>query len=188
MKETSDSSSVSPLSSLSEEDFQGYRSPAKSQQKRRASKNTMTLASTTMWDRENLSCRQAAAFFVAAASPLRHLCQRHPPLTPRSIVGGEITEKLKQSALKKNSSVIRLHLFSTGIMNLFKVLPHLGSQRRGELLCLLGPTSRRFLEYLSPLMGPGEKQQLQSIAYWYPIRLLTRSSFSPLTRLRPAVT
>src|SRR6218665_1930563 len=147
MKETSDSSSVSPLSSLSEEDFQGYRSPAKSQTEEKGVKEHNDLS--PMWDRENLSCRQAAAFFVAAASPLGHLCQRHPPLTPRSIVGGEITEKLKQSALKKKSSVIRLNLFSTGIMNLFKVLPHLGSQKRGELLCLLGPTSRRFLEYLS---------------------------------------
>src|SRR6218665_3642889 len=37
--------------------------------------------------------------------------------------------------------------------------------------------------------GTGRKAAaIQSIAYWYPIRLLTRSSFSPLTRLRPAVT
>src|SRR6218665_3121552 len=56
MEETFNSSSVSSGSSVSEEDFQGCRTPAKSQFKRRALKNTMTPSLTTTWD---LSCRQA---------------------------------------------------------------------------------------------------------------------------------
>ena len=47
LKETSDSSCVSSGSSVSEEDFQGSRSPAKSPRRRRPSKNTMTPALTT---------------------------------------------------------------------------------------------------------------------------------------------
>ena len=70
--ETSHSSSVSSESSVSEEDFHSCCSPAKSPRKRRASKNTMTPALTTTWDRENLSCHQAAASYVAAASSLGH--------------------------------------------------------------------------------------------------------------------
>src|SRR6218665_834321 len=72
MEETFHSSSVSSGPSVSEEDFQGCRSPAKHLCTRRASKNTMTPALTTTWDRENLSCRQSAASFVAAASSLGH--------------------------------------------------------------------------------------------------------------------
>jgi len=72
MEETFHSSSVSSGPSVSEEDFQGCRSPAKNLCMRRASKNTMTPALTTTWDRENLSCRQSAASFVAAASGLGH--------------------------------------------------------------------------------------------------------------------
>ena len=44
MEETSDSSSVSSGSSVSEENFQGYCSSAKSLRKRRTLKNTMTPA------------------------------------------------------------------------------------------------------------------------------------------------
>ena len=72
LEETSDSSSVFSGSSVSDEDFQGCRSPAKSPRRRRPSKNTMSPVLTTTWDRENLSCRQAAASFVATASSLGH--------------------------------------------------------------------------------------------------------------------
>src|SRR6218665_257861 len=76
----------------------------------------MTPTLTTTWDRENLSCHQAAVTCPSLLQPEAWgiLSRRYPPLSPRCVVGGERTERLKQSALKKKPPMIFLLLFSTG--------------------------------------------------------------------------
>ena len=117
MEETSDSSSVSSGSSVSEEDFQGCSSPAKSLRKRRVSKNTKTPALTTTWEQKTFLVVKLLCPSLLQPQVLGILSQRYPPLPPRCIVGGERTEKLKQSALKEKSSMIRLPLFATSMAN-----------------------------------------------------------------------
>ena len=68
------SSSASSTSMSDDTDFKGSPSPEKTPRRSVPSKNQnpMTPALTTTWDRENLSSRQAATSFVAAASALGH--------------------------------------------------------------------------------------------------------------------